>query len=227
MTYPYVSAFRLCNGRSGVGRGQCPQRPYFSSPPEMDGVDYAKYFTFSRCRCAMRRRDYVAVVIGARKLGKTFRRFARWKPWLTVFPKLGMGCPAQAAGVARLVWTRFAVTLNRMHRAEPLRVLVIEDYPDTADLLAKWVDLAGHAARVCHTGVQALQVASSYQPARHSIGYRFARHVRLGPGTLVSKRSSPFANANHCGYGVQDPRGPAPFGTGGHRRSSRQALAPK
>ena len=41
------------------------------------------------------------------------------------------------------MWTRFATILNNMNRAEPLRVLVIEDYPDTADLLAKWVELAG------------------------------------------------------------------------------------
>jgi CheY-like chemotaxis protein len=76
-----------------------------------------------------------------------------------------------------------------MNRAGLLRVLVIEDYPDTADLLAKWVELAGHAARVCHTGVQALRVAPIYQP--HVIlldiglpdmyGWDLAREFRKDP----------------------------------------------
>jgi two-component system CheB/CheR fusion protein len=51
-----------------------------------------------------------------------------------------------------------------MVHTEPLRVLVIEDYPDTADMLAKWVELGGHSARICHTGVQALNTASAYRP---------------------------------------------------------------
>ncbi|HVC92898.1 MAG TPA: response regulator [Pirellulales bacterium] len=46
----------------------------------------------------------------------------------------------------------------------PLRVLVVEDYPDTADFMAKWVELAGHSARICHTGVEALDVAPAYRP---------------------------------------------------------------
>src|SRR5258708_16967325 len=59
---------------------------------------------------------------------------------------------------------RLAVILGSMNRAAPLRVLVIEDYPDMAELFAKWIELAGHTARICHTGVQALQVAPTYQP---------------------------------------------------------------
>jgi CheY-like chemotaxis protein len=51
-----------------------------------------------------------------------------------------------------------------LFRTEPLRVLVIEDFPDTADLLAKWVELAGHSARICHTGVAALNTAQAYRP---------------------------------------------------------------
>lgn len=45
-----------------------------------------------------------------------------------------------------------------------LRVLIVEDYPDTADLLALWVKSAGHDACVCNTGFQALQAMPGYQP---------------------------------------------------------------
>jgi two-component system CheB/CheR fusion protein len=31
-------------------------------------------------------------------------------------------------------------------------------------MLAKWVELAGHSARICHTGVQALYTAQAYRP---------------------------------------------------------------
>ena len=51
-----------------------------------------------------------------------------------------------------------------MNGAESLRVLVIEDFPDTADLMAKWVELAGHSVRICHTGAEALDTAPEYQP---------------------------------------------------------------
>src|SRR6185312_15775842 len=45
-----------------------------------------------------------------------------------------------------------------------LRVLIVEDYRDTAELLALWVTSAGHDAKVCHTGFQAEQVLPSYHP---------------------------------------------------------------
>jgi CheY-like chemotaxis protein len=51
-----------------------------------------------------------------------------------------------------------------MDGKQPLRVLVIEDYADTAELLAKWVELAGHSARVCPTGFQAMLTAPTYRP---------------------------------------------------------------
>ncbi|HEV3025898.1 MAG TPA: response regulator [Pirellulales bacterium] len=51
-----------------------------------------------------------------------------------------------------------------MDGKEPLRVLVIEDYADTAELLAKWVELAGHCARVCPTGFQAMLAAPAFRP---------------------------------------------------------------
>ena len=45
-----------------------------------------------------------------------------------------------------------------------LRVLVVEDHPDTAEMLAKWAELSGHSARVCRTGFQALHAAPTFQP---------------------------------------------------------------
>jgi CheY-like chemotaxis protein len=47
---------------------------------------------------------------------------------------------------------------------EPLRVLVIEDYADTAELVAKWVELAGHATHICPTGFQAMLTAPTFRP---------------------------------------------------------------
>jgi CheY-like chemotaxis protein len=51
-----------------------------------------------------------------------------------------------------------------MDHREPLRVLVIEDYADTAEMLAKWVELAGHSARICRTGFQAMLTAPTFRP---------------------------------------------------------------
>ena len=51
-----------------------------------------------------------------------------------------------------------------MDRGEPLRVLVVEDYADLAALVAKWVELAGHSAHICHTGFQAMLVAPTFRP---------------------------------------------------------------
>jgi CheY-like chemotaxis protein len=51
-----------------------------------------------------------------------------------------------------------------MDRDEPLRVLVIEDYADLAKLVAKWVELAGHSVRICHTGFEAMLAAPTFRP---------------------------------------------------------------
>jgi two-component system, OmpR family, response regulator len=46
----------------------------------------------------------------------------------------------------------------------PLKVLVVEDHPDTAEMLAKWSELSGHSTRVCRTGFQALKLAPVFLP---------------------------------------------------------------
>ena len=45
-----------------------------------------------------------------------------------------------------------------------LRVLIVEDYRDTADLLAFWVKSAGHDVEICFTGFQAEQAIPSFRP---------------------------------------------------------------
>jgi CheY-like chemotaxis protein len=45
-----------------------------------------------------------------------------------------------------------------------LKVLVVEDHPDTAEMLAKWAELSGHSARVCRTGFQAMLAAPTFKP---------------------------------------------------------------
>ena len=45
-----------------------------------------------------------------------------------------------------------------------LRVLVVEDYPDIAEVWCKWIGMAGHDVEVCWTGAQALEIAGTFQP---------------------------------------------------------------
>jgi len=45
-----------------------------------------------------------------------------------------------------------------------LRALIVEDYRDTADLLALWVKSAGHEPRICHTAFQAEQAMPEFRP---------------------------------------------------------------
>ena len=45
-----------------------------------------------------------------------------------------------------------------------LRVLIVEDYRDTAELLATWVKSAGHEIHVCFSGLQAERAMPSFRP---------------------------------------------------------------
>ena len=46
----------------------------------------------------------------------------------------------------------------------PLKVLIVEDHLETAEMICRWTEMAGHQTRVCYTGFQALQAAPSFQP---------------------------------------------------------------
>jgi CheY-like chemotaxis protein len=48
--------------------------------------------------------------------------------------------------------------------AHPLSVLVVDDYPDAANTLARVLTLYGHAARAAFSGEQALQLAETFAP---------------------------------------------------------------
>jgi len=82
-----------------------------------------------------------------------------------------------------------------MDRVEPLRVLIIEDFADLAALVGKWVELAGHSARICHTGFQAMLAAPTFRP--HVIlldiglpdmyGWELARMFRDDPAFAKSR----------------------------------------
>ena len=46
----------------------------------------------------------------------------------------------------------------------PLKVMIVEDYRDTAELLAFWAQAAGHDVCICYTGFQAKEIAPAYHP---------------------------------------------------------------
>jgi len=45
-----------------------------------------------------------------------------------------------------------------------LRVLLVEDWPETADRLTLLLRLWGHSTQVCHNGSEVLEAAAAYQP---------------------------------------------------------------
>ena len=45
-----------------------------------------------------------------------------------------------------------------------LRVLIVEDYRDTANLVAIWVRSAGHEARICDTAFAATEAMPDFRP---------------------------------------------------------------
>lgn len=67
-----------------------------------------------------------------------------------------------------------------------LRVLVVDDNEDAADMLAQALALKGHHIRVAHDGPSALRVAEDFQPAVAFLdiglpvmdGYELARRLR-------------------------------------------------
>src|SRR4051812_33048494 len=45
-----------------------------------------------------------------------------------------------------------------------MRVLVVDDYPDGARVLAKFAEFCGHESRTAESGPQALQIADGWHP---------------------------------------------------------------
>lgn len=72
---------------------------------------------------------------------------------------------------------------------DPLRLLVVDDYPDAADSLARLLRAWGHHVQACLTGQEALEAAATYQPDAALVdimlpgmdGYELARQLRGHP----------------------------------------------
>jgi hypothetical protein len=64
-----------------------------------------------------------------------------------------------------------------------LRVLIVEDYRDTADIIALWVTSEGHDAKVCFTGFQAEQAMPAF---RRAIVKSCVRGNSSGGGLIAS-----------------------------------------
>jgi CheY-like chemotaxis protein len=86
----------------------------------------------------------------------------------------------------------------------PLRVLVVDDCPDTCESIACLLHLWGYDARIAHDGAAALSVAADYRPDVVLLdlampgmdGYEVARRLRrCGEGALLVSVS---------GYGQDD-----------------------
>jgi two-component system CheB/CheR fusion protein len=45
-----------------------------------------------------------------------------------------------------------------------LKVLIVEDHSDTAEMLSRWSQFAGHRTEVSRTGFQALETGAVFQP---------------------------------------------------------------
>jgi CheY-like chemotaxis protein len=77
-----------------------------------------------------------------------------------------------------------AITLS-----SPLRVLVVDDWPDTAESMAVLLRLWGHDVRIAHDGPAALAVAAVYRPDVVLLdvglpgmdGYQVAQQMRNDP----------------------------------------------
>jgi PAS domain S-box-containing protein len=77
----------------------------------------------------------------------------------------------------------------------PLRVLVVDDNLDAAEMLAEWLGTIGHGVRVAADGPTALEVAADFQPDVALLdiglpvmdGYEVARRLRALPGCAQTR----------------------------------------
>ncbi len=77
----------------------------------------------------------------------------------------------------------------------PLRVLIVDDNLDAAEMLAEWLGAIGHAVRVAADGPTALELAAEFQPQVALLdiglpvmdGYEVARRLRDLPGCATTR----------------------------------------
>lgn len=73
--------------------------------------------------------------------------------------------------------------------SRPLRVLIVDDNEDTAEMMSLLLELDGHEVEVAHTGPSALQAAAAHRPAVIVLdiglpgldGYQVAQRLRQDP----------------------------------------------
>ena len=90
----------------------------------------------------------------------------------------------------------------------PQRILVADDNHDAAEALSLQLQLAGHDVRTAHDGIEAVAVASTFEPDIVLLdlgmpkmdGYEAARQLRLRPGTR------PMTLIALTGWGQQQDR---------------------
>lgn len=69
------------------------------------------------------------------------------------------------------------------------RVLVVDDATDSCEMLAKYLELRGHAVRTAHDGIEALDVAAEFHPEiifldlcmPHMDGFEACARLRANP----------------------------------------------
>ena len=80
--------------------------------------------------------------------------------------------------------------MSEISPAHPVRVLVIDDCPDTTETLRILLGLWGHEVRAAHSGAEALRLAPDFLPEIILLdiglpgldGYEVARRLRQLPG---------------------------------------------
>src|SRR4051812_38334092 len=112
-------------------------------------------------------------LVGHSQRGRLMRKARRW---LSRIPaRDGLGAPGSRR-MRPLDWSPLRLLppgtplrpagclMDLLSSPRPLRVLVVDDNEDTADVLVSLADLWGHDVRVAYSGPAALRVARAFQP---------------------------------------------------------------
>jgi signal transduction histidine kinase len=97
--------------------------------------------------------------------------------------------PAAEAGEPQAV-ANAPLEAEAVTRPDALRVLIVDDNADAAELLALSIQIMGHVAEVAHDGPSGLRIAARFHPDVALLdiglpvmdGYELARHLRELPG---------------------------------------------
>ena len=96
---------------------------------------------------------------------------------------------------------------RRHQRAAPalsrMRILVVDDNVDSADLLASLLRAHGHEVIVVNNGQDAIHVFEGISAAGHSAGHRHARDERPGSGPTTPQPAPHAAPDHSCHHGME------------------------